>query len=139
MPSLVPALLTGATWPERADHQKSNPHGGAEIAFVCAAVPGSAQVPSPHAAVPQVRAIPSNGLTKAQQSELESARRRAAKALAGKAANAAVSRRAKRRVEEDDDDDVSPEEAAHMQNEEIEAKLANITDAKEAKRLKRCR
>ena len=85
-----------------------------------------------------MRAIPSNGLTKAQQSELESARRRAAKALAGKAANAAVSRRAKRRVEEDDDDDVSPEEAAHMQNEEIEAKLANITDAKEAKRLKRC-
>lgn len=85
-----------------------------------------------------MRAIPSNGLTKAQQSELESARRRAAKALAGKAANAAVSRRATRRVEEDDDDDVSPEEAAHMQNEEIEAKLANITDAKEAKRLKRC-
>ena len=41
-------------------------------------------------------------------------------------------------MEEDDDDDVSPEEAAHMQNEEIEAKLANITDAKEAKRLKRC-
>ena len=90
--------------------------------------------------VPQLKASPLSqqplprGLTKAQQSELEMARRRAQKAAEGKAANAAVSRRVKRKAhEEEEDDDMS-----HMQNEEIEAKLASITDVKEAKRLKRC-
>lgn len=89
--------------------------------------------------VPQLKASPISqqplprGLTKAQQSELEMARRRAQKAAEGKVANAAVSRRVKRKAQEDDDDD----DMSHMQNEEIEAKLASITDVKEAKRLKR--
>ena len=92
--------------------------------------------------VPQLKASPlaqqqlPRGLTKAQQSELEMARRRAQKAAEGKAANAAVSRRVKRKAQEEDDDD----DTSHMQNEEIssiEARLASITDVKEAKRLKR--
>ena len=65
------------------------------------------------------------------------ARRRAQKAAEGKAANAAATRRAKRKVPDEDEDDLGQDDASHMQNEEIEAKLANITDAKEAKRLKR--
>ena len=118
-----------------------------DLWLVMRAVPGGVPTTSgagegpagmPHM-VPQLKASPLSqqalprGLTKAQQSELEMARRRAQKAAEGKAANAAVSRRVKRKShDEDEDDDMS-----HMQNEEIEAKLASITDVKEAKRLKR--
>lgn len=66
-------------------------------------------------------------LTRAQQSELEMARRRAQKAAQGKAANTASARRAKRRA--------SDGEAAS--DDELQQKLAGVTDEKEAKRLKR--
>ena len=91
-------------------------------------------------------------LTAAQAAELEMARRRAQKAAEGKRANATAMRRAKRRAgqlslraeaavperpaeraprDEDEDDQGDGED-------DLEAKLANTKDEKEAKRLKRC-
>jgi len=104
---------------------------------------------------PGVMAPPPQGavrLTTAQAAELEMARRRAQKAAEGKRANATAMRRAKRRAgqlslraeaagperpaaraprDEDEDDQGDGED-------DLEAKLANTKDEKEANRLKRC-
>lgn len=96
-------------------------------------VPASPGAPSHGMAhlVPQMESLggkPSGArLTRAQQSELEMARRRAQKAAQGKAANTASARRAKRRATDG--------EAAS--DDELQQKLAGVTDEKEAKRLKR--
>ncbi len=73
-------------------------------------------------------AAAANRLTRAQQSELEMARRRAQKAAQGKAANTASARRARCRTSDSD--------AANSDN-ELQQKLSTVTDEKEAKRLKR--
>lgn len=73
-------------------------------------------------------AAAANRLTRAQQSELEMARRRAQKAAQGKAANTASVRRAKRRTSDSD---------AANSDDELQQKLSTVTDEKEAKRLKR--
>ena len=81
-------------------------------------------------------------LTPAQQSELEMARRRAQKAAEGKRANATAARRAKRRMKAEqgadkDESEAGGGQADSQEEDEVEAKLAVVEDAKEAKRLKR--
>ena len=83
-------------------------------------------VAGPAHQVPQMSA--SGKLTRAQQSELEMARRRAQKAAQGKAANTASARRAKRRALDSE---------AQGSDGEMQPKQSAVTDEKEAKRLKR--
>lgn len=102
------------------------------------------------ALVPQLSQQQYARLTSSQQAELELARRRAQKAAEGKRANATAARRAKRKAQQraaadttsdkDEDDMVNMRhhDSDHGQTDsDIEAKLANVKDQKEAKRLKR--
>jgi len=103
------------------------------------------------ALVPQLSQQQYARLTSSQQAELELARRRAQKAAEGKRANATAARRAKRKAQQravatdttsdtDEEDMVNArqQESEHGQTDsDIEAKLANVKDQKEAKRLKR--
>jgi transcription factor HY5 len=104
------------------------------------------------ALVPQLSQQQYARLTSSQQAELELARRRAQKAAEGKRANATAARRAKRKAQQraaatdttsdkDEEDMVNMRqhhESEHGQTDsDIEAKLANVKDQKEAKRLKR--
>ena len=94
-----------------------------------------------HSVVPQQ----SNGLpyrlSTIERQELELARRRAEKAAEGKRANAAQAR-AKRRASRPRPDDRQSEqgdggEGSNGEEDDLEAKLANTKDEKEAKRLRR--
>lgn len=140
-----PALGSGnlghatRTAPDSLWADKSFGHPQTSVAAISALDQGLLHVPAspsalPHSMahlVPQMSTVggkPSGArLTRAQQSELEMARRRAQKAAQGKAANTASARRAKRRA--------SDGEAAS--DDELQQKLAGVTDEKEAKRLKR--
>ena len=94
-----------------------------------------------HSVVPQQ----SNGLpyrlSTIERQELELARRRAEKAAEGKRANAAQAR-AKRRASRPRPEDRQSEqgeggEGSNGEEDDLEAKLANTKDEKEAKRLRR--
>ncbi len=97
--------------------------------------------PMEHSVVPQQ----SNGLpyrlSTIERQELELARRRAEKAAEGKRANAAQAR-AKRRASRPRPEDRQGEQAeggdgSNGEEDDLEAKLANTKDEKEAKRLRR--
>ena len=94
-----------------------------------------------HSVVPQQSHGLPYRLSTIERQELELARRRAEKAAEGKRANAAQAR-AKRRASRPRPEDRQGEQAeggdgSNGEEDDLEAKLANTKDEKEAKRLRR--
>lgn len=97
--------------------------------------------PMEHSVVPQQ----SNGLpyrlSTIERQELELARRRAEKAAEGKRANAAQARAKRRasrpRLEDRQGEQAEGGDGSNDEEDDLEAKLANTKDEKEAKRLRR--